>query len=113
VSGLWTPLAEGPHEAFVDRIHRVISQFADEHAVVAPLVEVELSDGARFTIERIAPEPGFGMVTLMVHPSRDAEAPDAVVVPLGSIRRIELRATPEDEVRRFGFALPGGDEGGD
>jgi hypothetical protein len=106
VSGLWTPLAEGPHEAFVERLHRVITAFADEHGVASPVVEVELSDGARFTVERIAPEPGFGMVTIVVHPSRDAEAPDAVVVPLGSIRRIELRARPDDDASRFGFALP-------
>jgi hypothetical protein len=107
VSGLWTPLSEGPHEAFVDRLHRLISQFAEERGVKAPLVQLELSDGARFIIERITPEPGFGMVTVVVHPSRDTEAPDALVVPIGSILRIELRAAPDDDVSRFGFALPG------
>ena len=32
--------------------------------------------------------------------------PDALVIPIGSIRRIELRKAPEDRVQRFGFSLP-------
>lgn len=58
---LWTPLREGPHEAFVERLYRVVSRFAEEHGVEKPLVEVELNDGARFVIDQIIPEPGYGI----------------------------------------------------
>ena len=69
-----------------------------------PAVEIELADSARFTLQRIEPEPGFGMVTLYVH-GGDDDVPDALIVPLGSIRRIELRKTPEARVG-FGFSVP-------
>jgi hypothetical protein len=72
--------------------------------VQTPSVEVELADSARFTLLRIEAEPGFGMVTLHVH-GDDGDAPDALIVPLGSIRRIELRRTPEARVG-FGFSVP-------
>ena len=71
-----------------------------------PWVEVELVDGARFVLQRIEPEPGFGMVTVHVSSLREEEAPDALIVPIGTIRRIELRSSPEDRVSRFGFAVP-------
>jgi hypothetical protein len=71
--------------------------------VQTPAVEIELADSARFTLQRIEPEPGYGMVTLHVHD--DDDAPDALIVPLGSIRRIELRTTPEARVG-FGFSVP-------
>ena len=103
---LWTPVPEGPHEAFVDRLHRAIARFAESTGVDAPLVEVELSDGSRFVLGRVEPEPGFGMVTIYVQDARDPEAPDALIVPIGSIRRIELRSAPEDRVSAFGFAVP-------
>lgn len=102
---LWTPVAELPHEAFVERLLRAIAAFAERTGVETPLVEVELADTSRFALERIQPEPGFGMVTLYVKDSRD-DAPDALIVPIGSLRRIELRAAPEDRVQRFGFAIP-------
>jgi hypothetical protein len=54
---------------------------------------------------KIEAEPGFGMVTLHVHPD-DADTPDALVVPLGSIRRFELRRAPEARVASFGFSVP-------
>jgi hypothetical protein len=97
-------VTEGPHEAFVERVHRLIGAFAEEHGLQTPAVEIELADSARFTLQRIDPEPGFGMVTLHVRVDDD-DTPDALIVPLGSIRRIELRKTPEERVG-FGFALP-------
>ena len=103
---LWTPLREGPHEAFVERLYRVISRFAEEHGVEKPLVELELNDGARFVVDQVIAEPGFGLVTLTVHPSRDGDAPEALIVPIGTIRRIELRSAPDDQIARFGFSLP-------
>ena len=104
---LWTPVIEGPHEAFVDRLHRAIAHFAEVKGVQTPLVEVELADTSRFELDRIEPEPGFGMVTLYVHAGRDADGPDAIVIPIGTIRRIELRSAPDDRVGRFGFVVPG------
>jgi hypothetical protein len=103
---LWTPLREGPHEAFVERLYRAIARFAEERGVEKPLVEVQLIDGIRFAVDQMIPEPGFGMVTLIVHPSRDGDSPDAIVIPIGTIRRIELRSAPDDEIARFGFSLP-------
>lgn len=72
-----------------------------------PVVEVELADSARFLLEKIEPDPGSGMVTLHVH-VEDADTPDALIVPLGSIRRIELRKSPEERVVGFGFTVPKG-----
>jgi len=104
VPDLWTPVAELPHEAFVDRIHKAIASFAEANGVEKPVVEVELADLSRFVLERIEPEPGFGMVTLYVTDAHD-DAPDALIVPIGSLRRIELRTAPE-RAESFGFSLP-------
>lgn len=104
VPELWTPVAELPHEAFVERLHRAIASFAEATGVEKPLVEVELVDTSRFVLERIEPEPGFGMVTVYLTDARD-DAPDALIVPIGSIRRIELRKAPEKS-ERFGFSVP-------
>ena len=103
-SGIWTPTQEGPHEAFVERLVRVIADFAETHQVKTPLVEVELADSARFVLDRLDPEPGFGMVTLHVHAESDDDV-DALVVPLATIRRIELRKSPEQKLAAFGFNL--------
>src|SRR3954447_26915057 len=102
---LWTPNAELPHEAFVERLHQAIASFAEANGVEKPLVEVELADRSRFVLERIEPEPGFGMVTLYVTDARD-DAPDALIVPIGSLRRIELSKSPDDRIQRFGFSVP-------
>jgi hypothetical protein len=102
--GIWTPVPEGPHEAFVERLHRTIAAFAESAGVEQPVVEVELADTARFVLERIEPEPGFGMITLYVQ-REDDDTPDALIVPLGSIRRVELRKAAETRVG-FGFSLP-------
>ena len=101
---LWTPVAELPHEAFVERVHRAIAAFAESTGVEKPIVEVELADTSRFVLERIEPEPGFGMVTLYVTDARD-DAPDALIVPISSLRRIELRTAPEKE-DSIGFSVP-------
>jgi hypothetical protein len=106
VPDLWTPVAELPHEAFVERLHRAIASFAESMGVEKPLVEIELADTSRFVLERIEPEPGFGMVTLYVTQARD-DAPDALIIPIGSMRRIELRAAP-DKGESVGFTVPSG-----
>ena len=102
---LWTPVAEMPHDEFVDRLHKAIASFAEANGVEKPVVEVELADTSRFVLERIDPEPGFGMVTLYVTDVRD-DAPDALIVPIGSLRRIELSKAPEEHLQRFGFSVP-------
>ena len=101
---LWTPVPELPHEAFVDRLHKAIASFAEAVGVEKPIVEIELADRSRFVLERIEPEPGFGMVTLYVTDARD-DAPDALIVPIGSLRRIELRTAPE-KAESIGFSVP-------
>jgi hypothetical protein len=102
---LWTPVATLPHQEFVERIHRTIASFAEATGVEKPLVEVELADTSRFVLERIEPEPGFGMLTLYVADRRDDD-PDALIVPIGSLRRIELSKSPDERVQRFGFSVP-------
>jgi hypothetical protein len=72
--------------------------------VQTPFVEVELADRARFTLQRIDPEPGYGMVTIHVR-AEDDDEPEALIVPLGSIRRFELR-TKAEEPLGFGFSVP-------
>jgi hypothetical protein len=104
-SAIWTPTQEGPHEAFVERLVRTIAAFAETHDVKTPLVEVELMDSARFVLDRLDPEPGFGMVTLHVRAATDDDV-DSLIVPLGSIRRFELRKSPEHKLATFGFNLP-------
>jgi hypothetical protein len=104
VSGLWTPQAELPHEAFVERLHKAIASFAEANGVEKLLVEVELADSSRFVLDRIEPYPGFGMVTLYVTDTHD-DAPDALIIPIGSLRRIELRSAPE-RAESFGFSVP-------
>lgn len=61
-------------------------------------------DTGRFVLDRIDPEPGFGMITLYVQRESDDE-PEALIIPLGSIRRIELRKAAEERVG-VGFAVP-------
>jgi hypothetical protein len=102
---LWTPVPELPHQAFVERILHAIANFAESAGVEKPLVEIELADTSRFVLERIDPEPGFGMVTVYVTDARD-DAPDALIVPIGSLRRIELSKSPDERVQRFGFSVP-------
>jgi hypothetical protein len=105
---LWTPVNEGPHEEFVSRVHRAIAKFSDALGVETPVVEVELADTSRWILDRIEPEPGFGMITIYVQDAKERDLPDALVIPIGLIRRFELRAKPEDRVARFGFSVPAG-----
>ena len=103
---LWTPIPEGPHEEFVTRVHRAIAKFSEATGVPTPVVEVELADTSRWILDRIEPEPGFGMITIYVQDARERDLPDALVIPIGLIRRFELRRSPEERVARFGFSVP-------
>ena len=86
-----------PLDELVARLHRQIEQFGDE-----VVVEVQLHDGQRYTLESLTAEPGFGLVTLRPHPEPGDERCQ-VIVPLGSIVRITLRQ-PEEKPG-FGFVL--------
>jgi hypothetical protein len=106
---LWLPGATAPTDEFVSGLHRQIQRFADRAGVERAFVEVELGDGQRFPVDTIAPEPGFGFVTLRPHRDPDDEEsdelPEELVVPIGAIRRVEL-SRAEEHRERFGFSLP-------
>jgi hypothetical protein len=95
VSELWLP---GPHDEFVSAVQRRIARFAEEHG--AALVEVELRDGAAFTVSAISAEPGDGFVTLVPH----GDEPREVIVPLVSVARVTLAAAAEEHP--LGFSVP-------
>jgi hypothetical protein len=101
-SDVWVPGAAGPQDELVRRVVRRIERFAGEHGVAKAVVEVELRDGARYRLDAIAPEPGFGFVTLRPH-RREDEIPDELIVPVGALSRIELYATDDPEPP-FGFS---------
>jgi len=94
-------------EEFVDRIHRQVQRFAEEHGVAEASMEVELYDGAVFHVRSLSPDPGFGFVTLRPYAEDEPEAgvTTELIVPVGSLRRITLAAT-EAPHPRFGFSLP-------
>ena len=100
---LWIPGVAGPHDDFIGRLHRQIQRFASQRGIPKAVVEVELRDGARFKLDSISPEPGYGFVTLCPHAEEDV--PGELVVPVGAISRVELHAVEEAEPR-FGFTLP-------
>ena len=106
MSNLWLPgMPAGPIDEFVDRLHRCIERFAAEHEVERAYVEVELFDGARYVVDSIAAEPGFGFISIRPHRGEDEDVPDTLVVPVGALRRIEL-SKAEEKRARFGFTLP-------
>lgn len=95
----------GPHEEFVAGVHRCIARFTEAEGVPQAFVQVELADGSRFTLHSISPDPGFGFVTIRPHPEDRLESPGELIVPVGSIRRIELDRA-EAQRARLGFSLP-------
>jgi hypothetical protein len=89
-------MAAGPQEEFVARLSRLIRQFAVEAGVEQAYVQIELVDGARFAVHSLSPEPGFGFLTIRPHAEDLPDAPGALVVPVGSIKRIELDRAVEE-----------------
>ncbi len=102
MSGLWIPGAAGPLEELVTRVERRIERFAAEAGIERAYVEVELTDGSRFAVEELSPEPGFGFVTIRPYPHD--EPPAELIVPIGSIRRIELSRAAEQDAA-LGFSV--------
>jgi hypothetical protein len=92
----------GPLDELVNRVHRRIDAFREEHGLDEVEVSVELIDGALHRLASLSAEPGFGFITLCPH-GEDGE-PQELIVPLGAIREIRLgRAEPE---QRLGFSVP-------
>ncbi|MGZ4441400.1 MAG: hypothetical protein ACXVZN_13695 [Gaiellaceae bacterium] len=105
---LWIPGAQQPSmDEFVDRIHRQVKRFAEEHGVEEASMEVELYDGAVFHVRSLSPEPGFGFVTLRPYDDGDPGAGivTELIVPVATLRRITLAASGAPHPR-FGFSLP-------
>jgi hypothetical protein len=101
---LWVPGAAEPSlDDFVARVLRAIARYTASHAAEQTHVEVELADGERLTLQSLSGEPGYGFLTLIVHPEEE-DHPEQLIVPVGAIRRFALG--PADETRRPGFALP-------
>jgi hypothetical protein len=94
---LWLPGADGPVDQLLDRIQRRIEAFAAEHGDAA--VEIELADGSTISVEALLPEPGYGFLTLRPH----GDEPQELIVPVGSLRRIEIGRA--EERARLGFTL--------
>jgi hypothetical protein len=102
VSELWLPGGVSADD-FVARVHQQIGRFAQEHDLARAMVEVELRSGARYVLDTLSPDPGYGFLTLRPH-SEDEREREELIVPLASVAQIRIAAT-EDEPR-FGFALP-------
>jgi hypothetical protein len=116
MSGVWIPgMSAAPQEEFVHRLHRKIDEFVSRRGHEQAVVELELSDGSRYTLHSISAEPGFGFVTLAPYPEDEARPwpragdgelpPDEVIVAVASIRRITLNDAAESR-RPLGFTLP-------
>jgi hypothetical protein len=104
VPELWIPGAAEPSlDDFVARVHRQIDRFTAGHDADETHVEVELGDGDRFALQALSAEPGYGFVTLTVHPEEGS--PEQLIVPVNAIRRVTLG--PAEEARAgLGFQLP-------
>ena len=101
---LWIPGAAEPSlDDFVARLHRQIERFTAGHDADETHVEVELADGERFTLQALSPDPGYGFVTLTIHPEEGGQ--QQLIVPVAAIRRITLG--PANDARaQLGFQLP-------
>jgi hypothetical protein len=100
---LWVPgVAEPSLDDFVARLHKHVERFARERAGGEATVAIELRDGSSFQLLSIAPEPGYGFITLW--PYREDGDVEELIVPVGSIARITI--SRREEHPPFGFAAP-------
>src|ERR1041384_4945148 len=95
----WVP---GGGDELVPRVQDAIRRYLEDTGVARAWVLVELEDGARLPLEALLEEPGNGFVTLVPHREHEEE-PERVIVPVRSIRRIEL-ARAEAQRELLGFA---------
>ena len=101
-SQLWVPGMAGPLEELVNRIHRRIAAFQEQHQLTEVAVSVELIDGSLHRLATLSAEPGFGFLTLCPH--CEAGEPEELIVPLGAVREIRLGAAEPEQ--RLGFSGP-------
>jgi hypothetical protein len=97
----WVP-AGG--DELVANVHQAIADYVAEAGIARAWVLVELADGARYPLETLLAEPGSGFVTLVPHRDDD-ETPERMIVPVTSIRRLEL-GRAEEQRARLGFTAP-------
>ena len=97
----WVP---GGGDELVPRVQEAVAAFLEDTGAPRAWVLVELEDGARLPLEALLEDPGNGFVTLVPH-REDEEEPERVMVPVRSIRRIEL-ARAEAQRERLGFVGP-------
>jgi PII-like signaling protein len=94
-----------------------IAEFAATHHRPYPLVRVTLADGEQFFLASLGARPGDGFVTLYPHPEQADDlvvgadgaflVPRSVIVPLTSIRKVELLTrVPRGTRSTVGFILP-------
>jgi hypothetical protein len=108
VTELWLPgVAPAPQSLanFVERVHARIEEYTSTHAAEKTEVEVQLADGERVSLQSLSPEPGYGFVTLAIHPDDDSD-PRELIVPVTSIRKVALGPAAAERAQ-FGFSLPG------
>ncbi len=99
----------GPLEELVQRIHRRVEAFREDHGLDDAEVSLELVDGALHRLKTISAEPGFGFVSFCPHGEDDE--PQEIIVPLGAIRELRIGAPSHEQA--FGFSgAGGGTEGG-
>jgi hypothetical protein len=105
VPELWIPGAAEPSlDDFVARVLEQIERYTTSHGAERSEVQVVLGEGERVTLQSLSPQPGYGFVTLTVHPEDDRD-PEQMIVPVNAIRRIALGPAEADRAR-FGFSLP-------
>jgi hypothetical protein len=97
---IWTPGAAGPLDDLVGRLRRMVEEFGKEHELEQVEVRVELADGSQHVLESVEPEPGFGFLSFVPH-RETGDEPRRLVVPIGTVRLIEISAP--DATRAFGF----------
>ena len=102
MSNVWVPGTAGPHQEFIARLQRQVEAFATERGLAKAVVELELRDGSRYTLEALSPEPGYGFVTITPQPEEDV--PAQVIVQIGAIARIDL-FTEAEKPDKFGFSV--------
>jgi PII-like signaling protein len=106
-----------PEDEWARTLVTEIAEFAAAHNRPCPLVRVTLADGEQFFLASLAARPGDGFVTLHPHPERADDlavgadgalmVPRTVIVPLVSIRKVELLTrVPRGTRSTVGFSLP-------
>ncbi len=105
-----------PEERWARTLLDEIAEFAASHERPEPLVRVTLGDGEQFFLAALEPRPGRGFVTLHPHPEHVSDlvpgrsggmlTPRALVVPLGSVTKVELLShVPRGTRSGSGFVL--------